>query len=48
MNLAAVPSPTTAVWHLGPFPVRAYALCIIAGIAVAAVIMERRLRAWGR
>jgi prolipoprotein diacylglyceryl transferase len=45
--LAAIPSPTTSVWHLGPLPVRAYALCIIAGIVVAAVILEHRLRARG-
>jgi prolipoprotein diacylglyceryl transferase len=47
VNLAAIPSPTTSVWHLGPVPIRAYALCIIAGIVVAAVILEKRLRARG-
>jgi len=47
MNLASIPSPSTAVWHLGPFPVRAYALCIVAGIVVAGWIMEKRLRARG-
>ncbi|PRY19353.1 prolipoprotein diacylglyceryl transferase [Pseudosporangium ferrugineum] len=45
--LAAIPSPTSSVWHLGPVPIRAYALCILAGIVVAALIMERRLRARG-
>jgi prolipoprotein diacylglyceryltransferase len=45
--LAAIPSPTTSVWHLGPLPVRAYSLCTIAGIAVAALILEKRLRARG-
>jgi prolipoprotein diacylglyceryl transferase len=44
VNIAAIPSPTTSVWHLGPFPVRAYALCIIAGMVVATLLMERRLR----
>ncbi len=44
MTLASIPSPTTAVWHLGPFPLRAYALCIIAGIVVCAMITERRMR----
>ncbi|WP_433829432.1 prolipoprotein diacylglyceryl transferase [Actinoplanes sp. CA-015351] len=44
MNIAAIPSPTTSVWHLGPFPVRAYALCIIAGMVVATLLMEKRLR----
>jgi prolipoprotein diacylglyceryl transferase len=40
---AAIPSPTTGVWHLGPFPIRAYALCILAGIVVAVWITGRRL-----
>ncbi|WP_229400161.1 prolipoprotein diacylglyceryl transferase [Micromonospora okii] len=44
---AALPSPSTAVWQLGPLPLRAYALCIIAGIVVACVVTERRLRARG-
>ncbi|GAA2706497.1 prolipoprotein diacylglyceryl transferase [Micromonospora olivasterospora] len=44
---AALPSPSTAVWQLGPLPVRAYALCIIAGIVVACVVTERRLRSRG-
>ena len=33
--LAYIPSPSQGVWHLGPFPLRAYALCIIVGIVVA-------------
>lgn len=45
--LAAIPSPTQAVWELGPFPLRAYALCIIAGIVAAVVITERRWVARG-
>ncbi|MEU4691262.1 prolipoprotein diacylglyceryl transferase [Actinoplanes sp. NPDC023714] len=44
MIIAAIPSPTTSVWHLGPFPVRAYALCIILGMVVATLLMEKRLR----
>ncbi len=40
---ANIPSPTSGVWHLGPFPVRAYALCILAGIVVAVWITGRRL-----
>jgi prolipoprotein diacylglyceryl transferase len=35
------------VWHVGPFPLRAYALCLIAGIAVAAGLGARRLVARG-
>ncbi|SCL61578.1 prolipoprotein diacylglyceryl transferase [Micromonospora eburnea] len=45
--LAALPSPSTAVWQLGPFPIRAYALCIIAGIVLAGVVTEYRLRQRG-
>jgi prolipoprotein diacylglyceryl transferase len=35
------------VWNLGPLPIRAYALCIIAGIVLAAWIAERRWVARG-
>ena len=45
--LADLPSPTQGVWELGPLPVRAYALCIIAGIVLACVIAERRWVARG-
>jgi prolipoprotein diacylglyceryl transferase len=47
VNLASVPSPTTAVWHLGPLPIRAYALCIVLGIVVACIVTEARLRRRG-
>ncbi|AKU16757.1 prolipoprotein diacylglyceryl transferase [Luteipulveratus mongoliensis] len=40
---ASIPSPTSGVWSLGPFPLRAYALCILAGIAVAIWVCGRRL-----
>src|SRR5664280_3248968 len=42
-----IPSPPQAVWHLGPFPIRAYALCILAGIGVAVWMGERRWKARG-
>jgi prolipoprotein diacylglyceryl transferase len=45
--LAAIPSPTQGVWELGPLPLRAYALCIIAGIVAAALITEKRWVARG-
>ena len=45
--LAFLPSPTSAELKLGPFPIRFYALCIIAGIAVAVWLGERRWRARG-
>lgn len=38
----AIPSPAQGVWHLGPVPVRAYALCILTGILVAVWLTERR------
>ncbi|MFI5933467.1 prolipoprotein diacylglyceryl transferase [Actinoplanes sp. NPDC051494] len=47
MNYAAIPSPTTSVWHLLGLPVRAYALCIVLGIVVGVLIMEQRLRRRG-
>jgi prolipoprotein diacylglyceryl transferase len=45
--LAYIPSPPQGVWHLGPLPIRAYALCIIAGIVVAIWWGERRFQARG-
>lgn len=47
MPLAEIVSPSRGVWEVGPFPLRAYALCILAGIAVAVVLGERRWRARG-
>jgi prolipoprotein diacylglyceryl transferase len=45
--LASFPSPDRGVWHIGPIPIRAYALCIIAGIIVALWWSERRWVARG-
>jgi prolipoprotein diacylglyceryl transferase len=45
--LAYIPSPDRGVWHLGPIPIRAYALCIIVGIIVAIWWAERRQLARG-
>jgi prolipoprotein diacylglyceryl transferase len=45
--LAYIPSPSQGVWHLGPLPIRAYALCIILGVIAAVVIGERRWVARG-
>lgn len=47
MTLAYLPSPSTGVWQLGPFPVRAYAVAIILGVIAAVVIGERRWVARG-
>ena len=43
----SIPSPENGVWHLGPVPLRAYALFIIAGIIVAVWLGERRWVARG-
>ena len=34
-------------WRLGPLPVRAYALCVTAGILVAVLVASRRYRRSG-
>lgn len=39
---AAIPPPPGPVWHLGPLPIRAYALAIMVGIVVAVWITSRR------
>ncbi|MDU0478005.1 prolipoprotein diacylglyceryl transferase [Staphylococcus chromogenes] len=41
-TLAFIPSPPQGVWQLGPIPIRAYALCIVAGIIAAVVVAKRR------
>lgn len=45
--LASIPSPSRGVWHLGPLPIRAYALCILAGVLVAVTWADRRWVARG-
>ena len=45
--LAYFPSPPRGVWHLGPLPIRAYALFIIIGIVAALLIGDRRWEARG-
>jgi prolipoprotein diacylglyceryl transferase len=45
--LAYLPSPDRGVWHVGPVPIRAYALCILLGIVVGVVWGDRRWRARG-
>jgi prolipoprotein diacylglyceryltransferase len=47
MALASIPSPSHEAWRLGPLPVRAYALCVTAGILVAVVMASRRYRRSG-
>lgn len=45
--LEYIPSPSEGVWHLGPLPLRAYALGIIIGALVAIWVGERRFQARG-
>ncbi|NUS51466.1 MAG: prolipoprotein diacylglyceryl transferase [Nocardioidaceae bacterium] len=42
-----IPSPSVGVWHIGPIPIRGYALCIILGVAAAIWIGEKRWVARG-
>jgi prolipoprotein diacylglyceryl transferase len=46
-TVLSIPSPSANTWYIGPFPLRAYALCIIAGIIVALIIATRRWQARG-
>ena len=41
------PARHAGVWHLGPLPIRAYALFIIVGIVAALLIGDRRWEARG-
>lgn len=45
--LASLPSPARSAWHLGPLPLRAQALAIVAGIIVAIAIADRLYRQAG-
>ena len=47
ITVLSIPSPSQGTWEIGPVPLRAYALCIIAGIMVAIWIGERRWVARG-
>jgi prolipoprotein diacylglyceryl transferase len=47
MELAYIPSPSRGVLHLGPIPLRGYALCIIIGVFVAVWYGNKRWIARG-
>jgi prolipoprotein diacylglyceryl transferase len=47
MPAAYLPSPASAVWHLGVIPVRAYALCMVAGVVAGLWLTGRRYRKAG-
>ena len=40
--LASFPSPSQGVWHLGPIPIRAYAMFILLGVIAALFIGNKR------
>ncbi|NCT89822.1 prolipoprotein diacylglyceryl transferase [Cellulomonas sp. APG4] len=42
-----IPSPSQSVWYLGPLPLRAYALAIMAGIVAAVWLTQRRWKERG-
>ena len=42
MLLASIPSPSQSSWSVGPFSIKAYALCILAGIFVAIWLTKKR------
>jgi prolipoprotein diacylglyceryl transferase len=44
---AYLPSPASAVWHLGVIPVRAYALCVLAAVLAGLWLTDRRYRRSG-
>jgi prolipoprotein diacylglyceryl transferase len=45
--VTAIPSPSQAVWHLGPIPIRAYALLMVLAVLVGAWVTHRRWVARG-
>jgi len=47
MPVAYLPSPASAVWHLGAIPVRLYALCMVAGVVTGLWLTDRRYRKAG-
>ena len=40
--LSSIPSPSRGVWYLGPIPLRAYAFCILIGMATAIWLTTKR------
>ncbi len=46
-TVLSIPSPSSGIWYVGPFPLRGYAIAIIVGIVAAIWIGERRWVARG-
>lgn len=44
MPAAYLPSPATAIWHVGVVPVRGYALCMVAAVVAGLWLTDRRYR----
>ncbi|ALA67581.1 prolipoprotein diacylglyceryl transferase [Corynebacterium lactis RW2-5] len=47
MYLANIPSPPQGVWHIGPLPIRGYAISILVGVLIGIYWMQRRYAARG-
>jgi prolipoprotein diacylglyceryl transferase len=47
MPAAFLPSPASSVWHLGPVPVRWFAVCMVAGVLAGLWLTDRRYRKGG-
>jgi prolipoprotein diacylglyceryl transferase len=45
--LLSIPSPSRGVLHLGPLPIRAYAICILLGVLAAIWLARKRWAAMG-
>jgi prolipoprotein diacylglyceryl transferase len=47
MPAAFLPSPASSLWHLGPIPLRAFSLCMVAGVLAGLWLTDRRYRKAG-
>ncbi len=47
MPVASFPSPSRSLWHIGPVPVRAYAICVVLGIVLGLWVASRRYQRIG-
>jgi len=47
MPAAFIPSPARGLWHIGPVPLRGYALCVLLGIVVCLWVTGLRYRRIG-
>ncbi len=47
MPAAFLPSPASSIWHLGPIPLRAFSLCMVAGVLAGLWLTDWRYRRAG-